>query len=72
MARYKLSNALRHCDPKEFKSDKAAWNSLRKHFLFKQEDGSVSGCYIWMWKEIEVAIWLSHFFFVPLQYERKG
>ena len=53
MARYKLSNALRYCDPQEFKSDKAAWNSLRKHFLFKEDDGTVSGCYIWMWKEIE-------------------
>jgi hypothetical protein len=56
MARYKLSNALRHCDPQEFKSDKAAWNSLRKHFLFKEDDGTVSGCYIWMWKEIEIDV----------------
>jgi hypothetical protein len=22
--------------------------------LFKEEDGTVSGCYIWLWKEIEV------------------
>ena len=56
MARYKLSNALRHCDPEEFKTDKAAWNKLRKYFLFKEDDGTVSGCYIWMWKEYETII----------------
>lgn len=36
MARYKLSNALRYCDPKEFKSDKAAWNKLKKAFSFQR------------------------------------
>lgn len=29
MARYKMANALRHCDPEEFKTDKAAWNKLQ-------------------------------------------
>lgn len=56
MARYKMANALRHCDPEEFKTDKAAWNKLRKYFLFKEADGSVTGCYIWLWKEIEIEI----------------
>ena len=56
MARYKLSNALRYCDPKEFRTDKAAWNNLRKQFIFKQKDGSVSGCFIRLWKEIEVEV----------------
>ena len=54
MPRYKLSNALRSSRIKEFKTDKSAWNTLRKDMLFKEEDGTVSGCYIWLWKEIEV------------------
>lgn len=56
MARYKLSNALRYCEPKEFKTDKAAWNNLRKQFIFKEKDGSVSGCFICLRKEIEVEV----------------
>ena len=56
MARYKLSNALRSSEPKEFKSEKSAWNTLRKQFLFKEDYGTVSGCYIWMWKEIEIEV----------------
>ena len=56
MPRYKLSNALRSGRIKEFKTDKSAWNTLRKDMLFKEEDGTVSGCYIWLWKEIEVEV----------------
>lgn len=56
MARYKLQNIMRHTDAKEFKTDKSAWNTLRKQCLFKEEDGTYSGCFIWMWKEVEVEI----------------
>lgn len=56
MPRYKLSNALRSSQIKEFKTDKSAWNTLRKDMLFKEEDGTFSGCYIWMWKELEINV----------------
>lgn len=53
MPRYKLENALRRTEAKEFKTDKSAWNTLRKIFIDK-EDGH--GCFIWMWKEIEIEV----------------
>lgn len=54
MARYKLQNALRGTDPKEFESDKQAWNTLRK--TWKNDDGSIAGVFIWLWKEIQIVI----------------
>ena len=54
MARYKLENALRGTEPKEFESDKQAWNSLRK--TWKKEDGSIADVFITLWKEIKIVI----------------
>ncbi len=56
MARYKLSSAMRESYPIEAKTAKSAWNKLRKDYIWKEADGSVSGCYIWMWKEEETVV----------------
>jgi len=54
MARYKLENALRGTEAKEFDSDEQAWNTLRQ--TWKNEDGSIRGVFIWMWKQIELEV----------------
>ena len=56
MPRYKLSSAMRESYPIEAKTDRGAWNKLRKNYLWKEKDGTISGCYIWMWKEMETTI----------------
>lgn len=47
---------MRESYPIEAKTDKSAWNKLRKSYIWKEEDGTISGCYIWMWKEIEIEV----------------
>lgn len=54
MALYKLKNLLRATEPKEFDSDKQAWNSLRK--TWKKEDGTISGVFITLWKEVKIVV----------------
>ena len=49
MARYKLENALRATKPKEYKSDGAAWNGLRKIWADKD-------VFICLWKEVEIEV----------------
>ena len=54
MARYKLENALRGTEAKEFDSDEQAWNTLRE--TWKHENGSIASVFIWLWKEIEMEV----------------
>ena len=54
MALYKLENSLRETEVKEFDSDKEAWNSLRK--TWKKENGTISGVFITLWKEIKIVV----------------
>lgn len=54
MALYKLENFLRRTEPKEFKSDKQAWNSLRK--TWKNEDGTIADVFICLYKEVKIVV----------------
>lgn len=59
-ALYKISNALRYCEPAEFESDEAAWEGLRGIFNHTNEDGTVSGRFMWLWKEKEVEVTINN------------
>lgn len=52
MALYKIENLFRKTEEKEFKTDKSAWNTLRKKMI--SEDGN--GFFMTMYKEIEVEV----------------
>ena len=52
MALYRIENLFQKTEEKEFKTDKSAWNNLRKKMI--SEDGN--GFFMTMYKEIEVEV----------------
>ena len=62
MALYKIEDLFRKTEEKEFKTDKSAWNTLRKKMI--SEDGN--GFFMTMYKEIEVEVTVNNEEYVKL------